>query len=111
LEVPLSAAAAVLHGECHMRPMPVPTAEVGCVAKRNLKPGERLDAIGETCYRGFALTRADAEARHALPIGLAQGAIVTAPIAKGELITRAAAEPDASLMIVKARRAHEERIR
>ena len=32
LEVPLSAAAAVLFGESHMRSRPIPTAEVGCVA-------------------------------------------------------------------------------
>jgi predicted homoserine dehydrogenase-like protein len=110
LEVPLSAAAAVLHGESHMRPLPVPTAEVGCLAKRNLEPGETLDAIGETCYRGFALTRADALARQALPLGLAQGAKVVRRIAKGELITRAAAEPDAALRIVAARALHEDRI-
>jgi predicted homoserine dehydrogenase-like protein len=110
LEVPLSAAAAVLFGESHMRPLPIPTAEVGCIAKRNLKPGETLDAIGETCYRGFALTRRDAEAKGALPIGLAQGSKVVRPIAKGDLITRSAAEPDASLRIVQVRKLHEERI-
>lgn len=107
LEVPLSAAAAVINGECHMRPLPVPTSEVGCVAKRDLAPGQRLDAIGEYCYRGFALTRADAKARGALPIGLAQGATVTRAVAKGELITYAAAEPDAALRIVEVRKAHD----
>ena len=83
LEVPLSAAAAVLFGECHMRPLAVPTAEVGCVAKRDLKPGERLDAIGEYSYRGFALTRADALASNALPIGLAQNATVSRAVRQG----------------------------
>ncbi|MFM9943349.1 MAG: NAD(P)H-dependent oxidoreductase [Hyphomicrobiaceae bacterium] len=110
LEVPLSAVAAVLFGESHMRPQSVPTAEVGCVAKRDLKVGETLDAIGEYCYRGFALTRVDALARQALPLGLAQGAKVVKPVAKGELITRAAAEPDQSLKIVAVRRLHEARI-
>lgn len=110
LEVPLSAAAAVLFGESHMRPLAVPTSEVGCVAKRDLKPGETLDAIGEYCYRGFALTRVDAMTRNALPIGLAQGSKVTKPIAKGDLITRDAAEPDASLKIVEVRKLHEARI-
>ncbi len=110
LEVPLSAAAAVLFGESHMRPLAIPTAEVGCVAKRSLKVGETLDAIGEYCYRGFALTRRDAVARNALPLGLAQGAKVVKPVATGELITRAAAEPDPSLKIVQVRRLHEARI-
>ena len=60
LEVPLSAAAAVLYGQSHMRPLACPSAEVGARAKRDLAPGETLDAIGEYCYRGFALSRADA---------------------------------------------------
>ncbi len=111
LEVPLSAAAAVLFGESHMRPLAVPTSEVGCVAKRDLKPGETLDAIGEYCYRGFSLTRADALARNALPLGLAQGAKVTRAIAKGELLSYASVEPNASLKIVEVRRLHDQRIR
>lgn len=107
LEVPLSAAAAALFGECHMRPRPVPAAEVGCLAKRDLEPGEILDAIGEYSYRGFALTREDAVARNALPIGLAQGARVQRRIARGELLTLASVEPDASLAIVEVRRAQD----
>lgn len=107
LEVPLSAAAAVLFGQSHMRPLPVPTAEVGCLAKRDLAVGERLDAIGEYGYRGFALSRAEAQARKALPIGLAQGATMMRPVARGELITLADAAPDESLKIVAVRRAQE----
>ena len=81
-EVPLSAAAAVLFGQSHMRPLPIPSAEVAARAKRDLAVGETLDAIGEYCYRGFALSRADALARDALPLGLAQGATVRLPIAR-----------------------------
>lgn len=88
LEVPLSAARAVLYGESEMFPLPVPQAEVCARAKRNLAAGEMLDAIGETCYRSFTLTVADARAARALPVGMLHGGKVTAPIAKGELITR-----------------------
>lgn len=88
LEVPLSAARAVLYGEAEMFPLPVPSAEVCARAKRALAPGERLDAIGETCYRSFTLTVADARAARAWPVGMLHGGTVTAPIAKGELITR-----------------------
>jgi predicted homoserine dehydrogenase-like protein len=107
LEVPLSAAAAVLYGQSHMRPLPQPVAEVGARAKRDLSPGETLDAIGEYGYRGFALARADALAQHALPLGLAQGARVTAPIARGEYLTYANCVPDARLKIVEVRRAQD----
>ena len=104
LEVPLSAAAAVLHGQSHMRPLPRPTAEVGARAKKALAPGEKLDAIGEYCYRGFALTRADALAQNALPLGLAQGATVTRAIAAGDYLTYANCAPDETLSIVQVRR-------
>ncbi|MCA3562978.1 MAG: homoserine dehydrogenase [Methylocystis sp.] len=104
LEVPLTAAAAVLFGTTEMVSLPVPSGEVGCMTKRDIEPGETLDAIGETCYRGFALERADAVRKDALPIGLAHGAKVVERIPKGALITRAAAIPDKSLMIVALRR-------
>lgn len=107
LEVPLSAAAAAIFNQSHMRPLPVPTSEVGCVAKRDLATGETLDAIGEYGYRGFALSRSDAQARKALPIGLAQGATMTRPVRKGELITLADAAPDEQLKIVEVRRAQD----
>ena len=108
LEVPLSAAAAVLHGYAHMRPLATPVAEVGARAKRDLTPGEKLDAIGEYCYRGFALSRADALAQHALPLGLAQGAAVTRRIASGDYLTYANCAPDERLRIVQVRRAQDD---
>ncbi|MCC6193527.1 MAG: homoserine dehydrogenase [Burkholderiales bacterium] len=111
LEVPLSAAAAVLSGQSHMRPLPVPSAEVGARAKRELSPGETLDAIGEYSYRGFALSRADALRLHALPLGLAQGAKVTARIAKGDYLTYANCAPDDKLRIVQLRREQDEHVR
>jgi len=110
LEVPLSAAAAVLFGESHMQPLPVPSAEVGCIAKRDLKPGDTLDNIGEYCYRGFALARADALTRNALPIGLAQGAKVVRRVAKGDLLTLASVEPNKTTRIFAARQAQDNMI-
>jgi predicted homoserine dehydrogenase-like protein len=104
LEVPLTAAAAVLFGATEMVSLPVPSGEVGCMAKRDIAPGETLDAIGETCYRGYALERRDAVAKNALPIGLAHGALVTQRIPKGELVTCAAAMPDRRLKIVAVRK-------
>ncbi|MBM3523285.1 MAG: homoserine dehydrogenase [Alphaproteobacteria bacterium] len=111
LEVPLSAAAAVLFGQSHMRPLPVPGAEVGARAKRDLAPGETLDAIGENGYRGFALSRADAQRLNALPLGLAQGAKVTARIGKGDYLTYANCAPDEKLRIVQLRREQDALVR
>ena len=110
LEVPLSAAAAAIHGESHMHALPVPVADVGCIAKRDLRPGDVLGRIGEYLYRGFSLTRSDARARNALPIGLAQGATIVRPVAKGELIPYAAVELPAGSEIARVRRLQDEMV-
>ena len=46
-----------------------------------------------------------------MPLGLAQGASVTRPIAKGEYLTYANCAPDERLKIVQVRRAQDELIR
>jgi predicted homoserine dehydrogenase-like protein len=94
LEVPLTAARIMIEGRPDMVPLPAPVAEVCAVAKRDLKAGERLDAIGETCYRSFILTIGDARGRNAVPVGLLEGGMVTAAVRKGELLTTANARPD-----------------
>jgi predicted homoserine dehydrogenase-like protein len=89
LEVPLTCARAVLYGKADMVPLPRPVAEVCAIAKRDLKPGESLDQIGEYCYRAWIMTVDDARAAGARPAGLLAGGRVTAPIRKGALLTDA----------------------
>ena len=89
LEVPLTCARAVLYGKADMVPMPVPVAEVCAVAKRDLAVGDKLDQIGEYCYRAWIMTVLQARTAGGIPCGLLTGAVVTAPIAKGGLITYA----------------------
>jgi predicted homoserine dehydrogenase-like protein len=97
LEVPLTCARAVLYGKADMVPLPRPVAEVCAVAKRDLKPGDVLDQIGEYCYRAWIMTVPEAQAAGARPAGLLAGARVTAPIAKGALLTaQNVALPDGS---------------
>ena len=88
LEVPLTAARVMLHGRRDMVPLPKPVAEVCAVAKRDLKPGETIDAVGQYCYRSWTMTVEEARAADALPCGLLEQAKVTQPVAKGELLTR-----------------------
>jgi predicted homoserine dehydrogenase-like protein len=103
LEVPLSAARAVLHGKADMVPLPKPMVEVCAVAKRDLHPGERLDAIGETCYRSFVLRVDDARRQRAWPVGLLDGGKVNAPVARGALITRDKVIVDGSSLLARIR--------
>ncbi len=104
LEVPLSAARAVIHGTADMVPLDRPMVEVCALAKRDLKPGDRLDAIGETSYRSYAVMADEARALRAWPVGLLDKGVVKAPIAKDTLITRDAVEIDGTTTLATVRR-------
>ncbi|HTV68821.1 MAG TPA: NAD(P)H-dependent oxidoreductase [Rhizobiaceae bacterium] len=103
LEVPLTCARVVLYGKADMVPLSKPVADVCAVAKKDLKPGDKLDAIGEYCYRAWIMTAEEARAAKAIPCGLLQGGSVTAPIKKGELITTANAAPAPGSKIAELR--------
>ncbi len=107
LEVPLTAASLVLHRRPHMVPLPVPVAECGCVAKEALAPGVTLGKIGEDHYRGWIATVEQARAAGMLPMGLAERAVVTRPIAVGETLTYENCRVDETMRIVKLRRAQD----
>jgi predicted homoserine dehydrogenase-like protein len=108
LEVPLSCARAVLYGTADMRPLPHPTSEVCAVAKKDLKPGDTLDALGEYCYRAWIMTYGDAQKKHAIPCGLLEEARVTKQIKKGDLFTYDNTAVDQSSGIVTLRKRQDE---
>lgn len=108
LEVPLTAARIMLYGKPDMVPLPRPVAEVCAVAKRNLKPGESLDAIGETCYRSWTMTVGEARSSKAIPVGLLEGGKVLKPVSKGELLTTDNATPDTTTRLYALRRKQDE---
>ena len=110
LEVPLTCARAVLYGKADMVPLDTPVAEVCAVAKKDLEPGDALDAIGEYTYRSWIMTVQEARASRAIPCGLLEGGRVTQPIRKGELLTYANAEPDAGSRLVELRRRQDEMV-
>jgi predicted homoserine dehydrogenase-like protein len=103
LEVPLTCARAVLYGKADMVPMARPVAEVCALAKKDMAVGETLDQIGEYCYRAWIMTADEARSAAAIPCGLLTGAKVTAPIKKGDLITRANATVPANSKIAALR--------
>jgi len=101
--VPLSAARAVLYGTADMQPLDRPVAEVCARAKKSMKIGENLDAIGEYCYRSWAMDAGEARDKNALPVGLLHEAKVIAPITKGDLITSKNVQPDNSTALYQLR--------
>lgn len=104
LEVPLSAARAVLYNRADMQPLDHPVAEAVAVAKRSLGAGDALGMIGENDYRGYAMTWEDARAKGALPIGLAERAKVVKPLKAGDILTYDNCVPDDSMVITQIRR-------
>ncbi|MER8408526.1 homoserine dehydrogenase [Mesorhizobium sp. M0959] len=104
LEVPLSAARAVVYKRADMEPLDHPVAEAVAVAKSDLGVGQSLRMIGENDYRGFAMTWGDARARGALPLGLAERAKVVKPLKTGDFLTYENCVPDDSMVITQIRR-------
>lgn len=104
LEVPLSCARAVLYRKADMVPLARPVAEVCAVAKRDLKPGEKLDAIGEYTYRSWTMSVEDARTADAVPCGLLEGGTVQQPVKKGELLTNVNIAPVQDTKLMELRR-------
>lgn len=111
LEVPLSCARAVLYGIPDMQPRDVPTSEVCAVAKKDLKVGERLDAIGEYTYRAWIMSVAEAVAAKGVPCGLIENGKVTKPIKMGELLTTENIAIDTSAKIVTLRKRQDDMLK
>ena len=111
LEVPLSCARAVLYGIPDMQPRDVPTSEVCAVAKKDLKVGERLDAIGEYTYRAWIMSVAEAVAAKGVPCGLIENGKVTKPIKMGELLTVENIAIDTSAKIVTLRKRQDDMLK
>ena len=105
LEVPLTCARVALYGKPDMVPLDRPVAEVCAVAKRDLKPGETLDQIGEYTYRAWIMRADEARLAKAIPCGLLEGGTVDQPIRKGDLLTYdlASVAPDSQIAKLRAR--------
>ena len=88
-EAPLTVARAVLFGDAALRPLGPPTVEVVTTAKRDLPAGHTLDGLGG--YDTYAVAeRADVTARETLlPMGVAEGSVLTRDVRKDEVLTYA----------------------
>ena len=89
LEIPLTAARAVLFRDATVAPIGRPVCDAIAVAKRNLKTGEVLDGIGGfACYT--LIENYDVARKiDALPMGVSEGCTVKKDIAKDEVVTYA----------------------
>jgi predicted homoserine dehydrogenase-like protein len=104
LEAPISIARLFLHRQTTLTPLDRPVAESMATAKRDLKPGDRLDTFGGYTFYGQIDRAETARSLDALPTGMAPGAAVTRPVAAGQVITWADVELEESQTVVKLRR-------
>ncbi|HEC23559.1 MAG TPA: flagellar biosynthesis protein FlgA [Chloroflexi bacterium] len=104
LETPISIARAVLKHETTIATDRPPVAETITIAKRDLKAGETIDALGGYTVYGM-IERADvAREERLLPLGLAPGSKLLRDVAMGEAVTYDDVELNESLAIVHLRR-------
>jgi predicted homoserine dehydrogenase-like protein len=66
-----------------------PRCEVVAVAKKDLKAGETIDGIGGFTVYGLIENSRTARALEALPMGLAEGAVLKRAISKDSVVTAA----------------------
>lgn len=104
LEAPISIARAFFYNETTLVPFDKPVADVATVAKKDLGPGDTLEAFGGYTFFGRMDVKEECVKTNALPVGLAPGAKVTKPVKKGAIITWDHVELDEDRTIVKLRR-------
>ncbi|OGB93251.1 MAG: hypothetical protein A3H39_14415 [candidate division NC10 bacterium RIFCSPLOWO2_02_FULL_66_22] len=86
VETPISIAKAALDHEATIAPLPEPMAEVIAVAKRALRPGERLGLPGEDTVYGLIEEAGVAHYENLLPMGLTRNAEVLVELAPDQPI-------------------------
>lgn len=104
IEAPISLARAYLNKETTLVPQDNPVAESMAVAKRELKPGEKLDTFGGYTFYGTIDCAGEAKRINALPTGLAPGATIVRPIKADEVITWTDVDLDEESLLVQLRR-------
>ena len=87
LETPVSIARAVLRHETTIATDRPPVCETVAYAKRDLKAGETIDALGGFTVYGMIETVAAARKEDLLPLGLAPGAVLQRDVAAGAPVT------------------------
>ena len=78
-------------------------SDVGAVAKKDLKPGEKLDGEGGFCARGKLISSQKSKEDGILPLGLTDNAIVKRNIKRDELIRLTDVDIDLPKEVLEAR--------
>jgi predicted homoserine dehydrogenase-like protein len=101
-ETPISVAEAVLYGESTIVSTRL-VSEVVAIAKRDLAPGDVVGEIGCADFFGRTYVSGEARTTRAVPLGLVPGGTVTAPIARGAVLTEESFAPATTKFVYKLR--------
>ena len=82
LEVPLTAARAVLFDDAAVAPIGAPVCDVITIAKKDLAAGDVIDGIGGFCCYGMIENYSVSQSQNLLPMGLAEGCRLKRSISK-----------------------------
>ena len=104
LETPITIAHVMLDKAETLNTKKVPVAETITIAKKDLKPGEVVDALGGYTVYGMIEKAVIAREQNLVPLGLTIGAKIKNPIRQGEAICYSDIELDESQLIVKLRK-------
>jgi predicted homoserine dehydrogenase-like protein len=107
-EMAIGVARAVLYKEATISPIGSPVADVFAVAKRDLNPGDELDAIGGFTFYGLIEHAYITKRERLLSVGLAQGAKIVKKIRKDTPITLNDVELNSDLSVWKLRQQYNE---
>jgi predicted homoserine dehydrogenase-like protein len=86
-EVPASVARVVLFGDPVLVPLGAPMVDVVTTAKTDLRAGQVLDGMGYYMTYGQCENAVVAQAQRLLPIGLAEGCLLTRDVARDQVLT------------------------
>jgi predicted homoserine dehydrogenase-like protein len=102
-EVPVTVARAALLADAAITPLGAPCLDVLAIAKRDLKAGEVIDALGGYTVYGEAETAAVTARDGLLPIGVAVGCKLRRDIPKDQALAYADVEIPAGRLVEKLR--------
>lgn len=104
LETPISVARAVLYKEITLSTLRPPVAETITVAKRDLRAGETIDALGGYTVYGIIEKAELARAEQFVPLGLSIGATLLKDVPQGQPLRMDDVQLDERQAIVHYRR-------
>ena len=107
METPISIANAVLNGLSTLVCLQPPTAETITVAKKDLKKGDKIDALGGFTVYGMIEKASVAKEENLLPLGLAVGATLKTDVPIGAALKYEDVDLDNSQLICELRREQE----